>query len=43
MTYRLRYFVSINPPIFLGCKVGEDLQEFLNGVYKVLSVMGGYI
>ena len=37
MTSRLRDFVRINPPIFLGSKVGEDPQEFLHGVYKVLS------
>ena len=40
MTSRLRDFVIMNPPIFLGSKVGEDLHEFLNGVYKVLNLMG---
>ncbi|TMX01612.1 hypothetical protein EJD97_024135 [Solanum chilense] len=40
MTSRLRYFVRMNSPIFLGCKVAEDPQEFLVGVYKVLSSMG---
>ena len=30
----------MNLLIFLGSKVGEDPQEFLDGVYKVLSVMG---
>ena len=30
----------MNPPIFLGSKVGEDPQEFLDGLYNVLSVMG---
>ena len=40
MTSRLRDFVRMNPPIFLGSKVGEDPQEFLYGVYKVLSDMG---
>ena len=40
MTSRLRYFMRMNPPIFLGSKVGEDPQEFLDGVYKVLSAMG---
>ena len=39
MTSRLRYFVSMNPPIFLGFKVNEDPQEFLDGVYNVLSSM----
>ena len=29
MTSRLRDFVRMNPPIFLGYKVGEDPQEFL--------------
>ena len=39
MTSRLRDFVRMNPHVFLGSKVGEDPQEFLDGVYKVLSVM----
>ena len=30
MTYRLRYFVRINSPIFLGFEVGEYPQEFLD-------------
>ena len=37
---RLRDFVSINPPIFLVSKVGEEPQEFLDGVCKVLIPMG---
>ena len=40
MTSMLRDFVSMNPSIFLGTKVGEDPQEYLNGVYKVLSFIG---
>ena len=40
MASRLRDFVRMNPPIFLGSKVGEDPQEFLDGVYKMLSAMG---
>ena len=40
MTSRLRDFVRMNPHIILGSKVGEDPQEFLDGVYKVLSAMG---
>ena len=40
MTYRLREFLRMNPLIFLISKVGEDPQEFLDGVYKVLSAMG---
>ena len=39
MTSRLKDFVRMNPPVFLGSKVGEDLQEFLDGVYKVLSAI----
>ena len=39
MTSRLRDFVRMNTPIFLGSKVGEDPQEFLGAVYKVLSAM----
>ncbi|TMX02766.1 hypothetical protein EJD97_019966 [Solanum chilense] len=37
MTSRLRDFVRMNPPIFLGSKVGEDPQKFLVGVYKLDS------
>ena len=40
MTYRLRVFVRMNPPIFLGSKVEKDPQEFPHCVYKVLSVIG---
>ena len=40
MTSRLRYFMRMNPSIFLVFKVWEDPQEFLGGVNKVLSVMG---
>ena len=40
MTSRLSDFVRMNPPIFLGSKVGEDPQEFLDVVYKVFSAMG---
>ena len=39
MNSRLGYFVRINPPIFLGSKAGEDPQEFLDDVYKMLSGM----
>ena len=40
MTSRLRDFVRMNSPIILGSKVNEDPQEFLDGVYKILSAMG---
>ena len=40
MTSRLRYLERMNPPLFLGSKVGEDPQEFLDGVNKMLSAMG---
>ena len=40
MTSRLRDFVRMNPSIFIFSKVGEDPQEFLDGVYKVFSVLG---
>ena len=40
MTSRIRDFVRMNHPIFLGSKVGEDLQEFVDDVYKVLSATG---
>ena len=40
MTSRLRYFVKINPPIFLVSKVGDKPQEFPDGVYKMFIYMG---
>ena len=40
MTSRLRDFVRMNPPSFLCSKVVEDCQEFLDGVHKVLNVIG---
>ncbi|TMW89911.1 hypothetical protein EJD97_016460 [Solanum chilense] len=40
MTSRLRDIVNMNPPTFLVSKVVEGPQEFLDGVYKVLSSMG---
>ena len=40
MALRLWNFMRMHPPIFLGSKVGENPQEFLDGVYKVLSAMG---
>ena len=39
-TSRLRDFIRRNPPIFLCSMVGEDPQEFVDGVYMVLSAMG---
>ncbi|XP_049354640.1 uncharacterized protein LOC125819208 [Solanum verrucosum] len=37
---RLRDFVRMNPPIFLDSRVGEDPQEFLDEVYKIVNSMG---
>ena len=37
----LRGFSRINPPMFIGSKVDEDQQDFLDGVYKILSCYGG--
>ena len=37
---RLRDFVRINHHIFLGSRVGEDSQEFLDEVYKIEHGMG---
>ena len=34
MTSTLTDFVRMNPPTFLGFKVGEDPQEFLNEGYR---------
>ena len=39
MTFRLRNFVRINRPIFIGFKVGEDPQEFIDEVYKIVHDM----
>ena len=39
MISRLRDFLRTNPLIFIVYKVGEDPEEFLEGVYKVLSAM----
>ena len=36
---RLRDFLRMHPPISLGSMVGAYPQEFLDGVYKVLSAM----
>ena len=30
----------MNPPIFLGSQVGEDPQEFVDEVYKIVHAMG---
>ena len=40
MTSRLRDFVKMSPPIFLGYKMGKDPKEILDGAYKVLRSMG---
>ena len=40
MTSRLRDFVRMNPPNFLVSKVGEDPQEFIDEVYKIVHAMG---
>jgi len=37
---RLRDFSRIKPPVFLGSKVGEDLPEFLEEVYKTIDAIG---
>ena len=37
MSSKLRDYMRMNPPIFIGSKVGEDPQEFQDGVYKVLT------
>ena len=39
LTSRLRDFVRINPSTFIGTMLGEDPQEFLDGLYKLLSDM----
>ena len=37
---RLRDFIWINPHIFLGSRVGDDSQAFLDEVYNILHSMG---
>lgn len=37
---RVRDFMRMNPPEFNSSKVNEDPQEFIDEVYKVLSIMG---
>ena len=40
MTSRLIDFVRMNPPIFLVSNVGDDPQEFIDKVYKIVHAMG---
>ena len=40
MTSILRDFVRMNPPIFLGSKVEENPQAFLDEVNKIVHAMG---
>ncbi|XP_049368008.1 uncharacterized protein LOC125832865 [Solanum verrucosum] len=40
MDLRLRDFIRMNPPMFFDSKVGEDPQEFLAEVYKIIDAMG---
>ena len=40
ITSILKDFVRINPPLFLVSKVGEDPQEFIDEVYKIVHAMG---
>ena len=37
---RLRHFARMNPPVFLGSKVGEDPQHFLEAFHKIIDAMG---
>ncbi|XP_055818539.1 uncharacterized protein LOC129887455 [Solanum dulcamara] len=37
---RVRDFTRMNPPEFHGSKVDEDPQEFIDEVYKIVSIMG---
>ncbi|XP_049368009.1 uncharacterized protein LOC125832866 [Solanum verrucosum] len=37
---RFRDFVRMNPPNFLGSRVEEDPQEFLDEIYKIVDAMG---
>ena len=41
MTSSWTDFVRMNPSIFLCSKVEEDPHDYLDGVHKVLSAIGG--
>lgn len=40
MAFKVRNFTRKNPPKFDYSKVGKDLHEFINKVYKVVKIMG---
>lgn len=40
ITSRFWDFVRLDPPIFIGSRMGEDPQEFLDGIYKIVDIMG---
>jgi len=40
MASRLRDFTRMSPLMFFGSKVGEDPQEFVEEVYKIIDIMG---
>ena len=42
MACHLRDFTRMNPLRFLGSKEGEEPQEFLGEVYKILFSMGDF-
>ncbi|MDV3192344.1 MAG: hypothetical protein Q8853_02825, partial [Candidatus Phytoplasma australasiaticum] len=37
---QVRDFMRMNPPEFHGSMVSKDPQEFIDEVYKILSIMG---
>lgn len=39
MASGLRDFVWMNPPIFLGSRVGEDSQDFLDCVNEIVDAI----
>ena len=39
MASRLKDFIRINPPMFIGSKADEEHQGFLDEVYKILFSM----
>ena len=40
MASRLRDFIRMNPPMFVGLKLNENPQDLFNEVYKILYSMG---
>lgn len=40
LAFRVRYFSRTNPPKLYSSNMDEDAQEFMNEIYKVISIIG---